>query len=373
MGTAGLIGAALPARAQTAGGLVPLRLSPSEIFKITVCLRPFRATGPRIEAEKIGGKTIIHNYGHGGSGWSLSWGSAAEALRLAPSRPLLAKPQKVAVIGAGAIGLTQALAAQRAGMQVTIYARERYPFVRSGGATGSWTPDSRVALTSAAPTGFADQWERMARRSWTMHNAYLGLPGAPVEWMDHYHSNSEMDPALIPANLPPDPGCVYLSNRLHGTIPRGHMVDRELHPFNAELVNVRPTLIFNIAAYAHQLEQDFLIAGGRFVPADFASPKDVARLPEKVIFNCTGYGARTLWSDETILPVRGQIAWLPPQADVHYGFRYKGIMAMARRDGIIVQQVGPHDGLGWNDANEAPDIDHARLTVAQFRDAYRVV
>ena len=42
------------------------------LFDITVCLRPFRAQGPRIEAETIGDALVVHNYGHGGSGWSLS-------------------------------------------------------------------------------------------------------------------------------------------------------------------------------------------------------------------------------------------------------------------------------------------------------------
>ena len=57
--------------------LVPIRAHEDRIFRITVCLRPFRAQGPRIEAERVGDKVVVHNYGHGGSGWSLSWGSSA--------------------------------------------------------------------------------------------------------------------------------------------------------------------------------------------------------------------------------------------------------------------------------------------------------
>lgn len=50
-------------------------------------LRPARAENVRVEREKrqaIGGGTscIVHNYGHGGSGWSLSFGCAADVLRL---------------------------------------------------------------------------------------------------------------------------------------------------------------------------------------------------------------------------------------------------------------------------------------------------
>ena len=68
---------------------------------------------------------------------------------------------------------------------MTIYARERPPYVRSSRATGSWTPDSRVALTSA-PAEFAATWEQMARTSWFMYQSYLGSPGTPVEYIDTY-------------------------------------------------------------------------------------------------------------------------------------------------------------------------------------------
>src|SRR6267154_5252147 len=139
--------------------LTPVRASTDRITRITVCTRPFRAQGPRLDTEKVGSKLIVHNYGHGGSGWSLSWGSSSRAVRLA----MQASPREVAVIGCGVLGLTSALLAQRAGARVTIYAREQLPETTSARATGEWTPDSRVALVNAAAPGFAAQWEEMAR------------------------------------------------------------------------------------------------------------------------------------------------------------------------------------------------------------------
>jgi hypothetical protein len=42
------------------------------MISLKACLRPFRPKGLSIEIERIGKKAIVHSYGHGGSGWSLS-------------------------------------------------------------------------------------------------------------------------------------------------------------------------------------------------------------------------------------------------------------------------------------------------------------
>jgi D-amino-acid oxidase len=49
-----------------------------------VGLRPFRKTGIRVEKARLrDGRSVVHNYGHGGSGFTLSWGCAREVLELA--------------------------------------------------------------------------------------------------------------------------------------------------------------------------------------------------------------------------------------------------------------------------------------------------
>src|ERR1700733_10517859 len=102
---------------------VPVRASTDRITRITVCTRPFRALGPRLDTEQIGAKLVVHNYGHGGSGWSLSWGSSGVAVKNA----LASGERDIAVIGCGALGLTSALLLQRAGARVTIYAKDLPP------------------------------------------------------------------------------------------------------------------------------------------------------------------------------------------------------------------------------------------------------
>jgi D-amino-acid oxidase len=49
-----------------------------------VGLRPGRRSGVRVGAEKLrDGRAVIHNYGHGGAGFTLSWGCAQTVLELA--------------------------------------------------------------------------------------------------------------------------------------------------------------------------------------------------------------------------------------------------------------------------------------------------
>ena len=336
--------------------LAPIKARADRIMNITVCLRPFRAAGPRIEAETVGDKLVVHNYGHGGSGWSLSWGSGLNALKIA----LAGGERDIAVIGCGALGLTVATLAQRAGCRVTIYAKDRMPEVRSARATGVWSPDSRIALLGAAGPGFAVQWEEMARRSFRIHLQYLGLADRPVEWIDQYRL-SDSPPG------PPQPEPMDFAHylpRVRDLTPPSEEVPAGRHPFPVPHVRRGFTPMFNITAYGRMLTNDFLLNGGRIEMVEFHTPAELSALKQKVVINCTGYGARALWKDESIVPVRGQIAWLIPQAEVTYGLYYHGISTLSRPDGMVVQNTGPDESYGYNDANEAPDRAEAEAAIA---------
>ncbi|HWM01088.1 MAG TPA: FAD-dependent oxidoreductase [Actinophytocola sp.] len=58
------------------------RLRDAEVIEVVTGLRPARSA-VRVEAEPLGSAWCVHNYGHGGTGVSLSWGCAREATALA--------------------------------------------------------------------------------------------------------------------------------------------------------------------------------------------------------------------------------------------------------------------------------------------------
>jgi len=63
--------------------LIP-SLSNSTLVRAYAGLRPFRDLGVRLEIDSGSppNKKLIHNYGHGGSGWTVSWGCAGAVLQL---------------------------------------------------------------------------------------------------------------------------------------------------------------------------------------------------------------------------------------------------------------------------------------------------
>lgn len=341
--------------------LAPLRASIDRITQITVCTRPFRARGPRLEVERIGEKVVVHNYGHGGSGWSLSWGSSGVAVEQA----MATGEREMGVIGCGAMGLTSGLLAQRTGARVTIYAKDLPPNVRSSLATGVWTPDSRICLEEYATPAFKQGWAGMARQSFKTYQTLLGLPGNPVEYIDNYFvSDQAIGSRRGGSAADTRPRFAELQRELiPDLIPVPTQFDPGTHQFAERYLRRNTLMMFNISAYARLLLSDFIAAGGKIEIREFHTPADLGGLREKTLINATGYGARALFSDESIVPVRGQLARMIPEPGVDYGLFYKNVAFVPRRDGWVFQVTGDSDYYGYNDDSTVPDRAEAELAV----------
>jgi glycine/D-amino acid oxidase-like deaminating enzyme len=282
------------------------------VIRTVAGLRPFRRSGFVVRAEQLGGTRLVHNYGHGGAGMTLSWGSS----RLAADLGLPGHRGPVAVIGAGIVGLTTARLVQEAGFPVTIYAEALTPETTSNIAGGQISPFghySEDSVTAEWRAQFAAAMDYSWRRFQIMVGDDYGIRWLPTyqqsanlgRWQDRFHPDVR---ALRPAE----------------------------HPFPVEQIVRYNTMYVETGRFLRELSRDIQIAGGRIEVRRFATPADIAALAERLVFNCTGLGARALFGDQELHPVRGQLAILLPQPEVRYAFAGEAGYMFPRADGIVL-------------------------------------
>jgi hypothetical protein len=127
--------------------LAPVKASWDRIIRTTVGLRPHRDAGFVLKPDKLDDKLLVHNYGHGGAGMSLAWGTGLMAAEFATEH----QSRQAAVIGCGSVGLTCARQLQRRGFDVTIYALAVPPNVTSNMSLASSPPNPVSSRPTSGP------------------------------------------------------------------------------------------------------------------------------------------------------------------------------------------------------------------------------
>jgi D-amino-acid oxidase len=302
--------------------LARVEVSPARVIRQVAGLRPFRASGFRVEPEPLGEKLLIHNYGHGGGGVSLSWGSA----NLALTHALTSSERRAAVLGAGAVGLASARLLQDHGFEVTIYARDLPPDTTSNLAGAQWAPVSLIAPDRVTPA-FREQYVRASRFAYRYFQTLAG-DRYGVRWLENYFLSRASQPEAE-----------WEMTTLFEEIFQVEELRPQEHPFPVPVVRRFLSMHIDTGQYLRQVVEDFWLAGGRIVVREFVDPASVATLPEPVIVNCTGLGAAALFRDPELVPLKGQLVVLAPQPEVDYITVGPGpgvMYMMPRRDGIIL-------------------------------------
>lgn len=300
--------------------LSPVVVARERVIRRDVGIRPFRRSGFHVGAELLGDKLLVHNYGHGGAGVTLSWGTAQLALEKVGESGRIGP---VAVLGCGAVGLATARLLQDRGFDVTIYARELPPETTSNLAGASWYPSLVIDASLRTPK-FDRQFERAARFS---HRFFQGLVGERygVCWREQFFLSD------VPADEP------WEYTLLRDLFPEGRSLARSEDPFSSPHVFVDTMMFIDPRVYLDALLRDFRLAEGRVQVRAFATPDELGQLHEPIIVNCTGLGARELFGDRDLVGIKGQLTVLVPQPEVDYAVATDEYLYMfPRRDGILL-------------------------------------
>jgi D-amino-acid oxidase len=339
----------------SACGLPPVRVSPEREIRTVVGLRPYRPSGFVVRTEKLGDTLVVHNYGHGGAGITLSWGTSKLAVDIgAPGHS-----GRVAVIGCGAVGLANARLLQEAGFDVTMYTKAMPPETTSNIAGGQWFP-AFLSDPEKRTDAFNQQLLAAATYAYRRYQIMVG-PRFGVGWMRNYYlSHHDFNENGYAGELSP----------LRAMMPEYRKLSANEHPFSGyEFVRQFDTMIIEPPVYLAAMLDEFRFAGGKIVVREMPDRAAIESLPEKLVFNCTGLGARTLFDDAELTPVKGQLTILLPQPEVQYAVVPGDTYMFPRSDGIILG--GSHEEGVWS---LEPNLERKQQILAEhkaFFDSFR--
>lgn len=301
--------------------LVPVEIDPAFEIRTITGLRPFRSSGFMVRREEREGKILVHNYGHGGGGMTLSWGSSHLALKQVESLAGVS----CAVIGGGVMGLSTARLLQLRGARVTLYT-ERLPPETTSNVAGAQCWPVSVFDNSGRTPEFEAQYIEAARFSFRYFQRLVN-PRMGVRWIPNY----------------------YLGDRAQGGNwidgPGGVLHDMQVgfkdfgpgeHIFPSTHARRFYTMMIEPSIYLPGLLDEVQGAGAGIEIRRFASAGEILRLPQEVIFNCTGLGARALFDDQELIPIKGQLSILMPQPQVNYNLISGPFYMFPRTDGVIL-------------------------------------
>lgn len=310
-----------------------IRASWDRVIRTTVGLRPHRPGGFVLRAAKLDDRTLIHNYGHGGAGLSLCWGTGAMAADMA----LEHTGRRAAVLGSGAVGLATARQLQRRGFDVTIYTKAVPPDTTTNLSYGGFTPTSGLTRGERSPA-----WETQFREAVVIaYKQFHLLAGRDygVSWMDSYSTRQELPTPESDEARQRERGRDDEAGLLPASVRTGQdVLHPGEHPFPTPYAVRRASIRIDPAIFLDALMRDVHLFGGRIVIRTFETARDLMSLGETLIVNCTGLGSRALFDDEELIPVKGQLTFLVPQPEITYQYG-----CMPRSDGIALGSTRERD------------------------------
>lgn len=277
--------------------ITPPRLDTAYLGKRILCYRPLRRGSPNLSVETVGAEVIAHNYGHGGSGWTLAPGSAqyvVDLVEASDAGAAIAKDAPVTVVGAGVIGLFTAYELLKRGYTDVTVVAERFDDLTSHNAGGL-----------LAPVSMDNNPEMQAVIDKIGIDAYRFYEAIAKGTQPDFAEGA----VIVPA---------YFENREESGLEP--YVGQVMQPAKDVVLDFgngtqRPMVayddgIFIDTAVMMKSLRDYLADKVTFEQRKVGSLED---LPAELVFDCSGLGAGRLNDDAEVVPVQGHLIMLRDQ------------------------------------------------------------
>jgi D-amino-acid oxidase len=282
--------------------LTPPILNPSTVLKEVRCTRPMREGRFNISTEVFQDKTVVHCYGHGGSGWTTLFGSVGKAIALFQSEHPLSQKKPIRVIGSGCMGLTAAIELARQGYEVRgISTKELYDIC-------SWRAAGYFALVSVKTS--PEEQENLNEIGVETFKAYQQID----QGKHPYISSDAVRYIPVYCSKDTEAGVEDLEKR--GLIPPHEEVTLD---FGAGVRHENfvkyMTYFMDTTKLMKQLTAEVKRLG---IPIEMQTVRSFDDVEEEIIFNCSGLGSKNLNRDSNMIPVRGHLILLNEQAGTEH-------------------------------------------------------
>jgi hypothetical protein len=218
---------------------------------------------------------------------------------------------------------------------VTIYTAAVPPDTTSNMSLAGFTPTSAVVALDGRTPEWDAQFRDVVEIAYRQLQLLVGREYG-VSWLYNYSPIDDLRIAggtntMMPAHLE----------------AQREVLDPGAHPLPTKYAARRSELRIEPSIYLDAMLRDVAQFGGRIVIRKFTEPRELLSLDEPVIVNCTGLGARELFGDQELIPLKGQLTVLVPQPEVDYALTgarranggelpSAGLHMMPRADGIVL-------------------------------------
>lgn len=279
--------------------ITPPNIGDAYLGEKILCYRPMKHGAPNLSLAKEGDKIVAHNYGHGGSGWTLGPGSAKYVNSLLIESDLGAalsdKSTPIAIIGAGLIGLFTAYdLIQRGFSNITIYAEQLV------------TLPSHYAGGLLAPVSMDNDHAMQAIIDEIGIEAYRFYKGIASNENSDFKKGARKVPSYFSSR--DDSGLEPYVGKVMG--PAKDVILDFGNGTTRTMVVYDDGVFMNTALLMDELHEFMKRHHIEIIQQKIQSFDE---LNQQFIFNCSGLGSRELAKDSALVPVQGHLIMLKNQ------------------------------------------------------------